>query len=430
MDSLVVGFCLLAILAVLLLSGAWVFISLFATGALGLSLLLGYPLDRIGSLAARVILSSAQKWELSAIPLFIFMGELICRTDIAERVFKGLLPIVARIPGTLLHTNVLGSVVFGAVSGSSSATTAMVGKITLPSLEARGFDRRHAIGALAASGGLGMLIPPSIMLIVYGVLVEQSILQLFAAGVIPSLFIAALFASYIAIRFRKTDTAREESSYSFRDVIHLAPVGILFLIVFGAIYSGMATPSESAAIGVLATIIVMGLLRQLRMKIIFDSMISASVISAMICIILVFATFLSSAVGFLHLPQNIATSLEPLVGNPFLLILVLAIFYQILGFFLDGISIAVMTLPIVYPLAIAAGFDPIWFGIFLVIMVEAGLITPPLGLNLFIVRGLTGESIATIAIASLPYYLLMLLATAVFVLIPDIVLWLPEQMRK
>ncbi|SHM78772.1 TRAP transporter, DctM subunit [Roseovarius litoreus] len=438
MDAITIGLSLMGMLAFLLVSGTWIFVSLLLIAGLGLSIFLGYPMDRIGSIGTRVILTSAQKWELAAIPLFVFMGELIYRSDISDRMFRGLLPVVGRFPGSLLHTNVLGSIVFGAVSGSSSATTAMVGKITLPNLEERGFDRKTALGALAASGGLGLLIPPSIMLIVYGVMVEQSIIRLFAAGVVPGLLIGALFSLYIALRHgaRAKRAAGgsaielDRDQLSFGNLWQLGPIAILFTIVLGAIYSGIATPSESAAIGVLATAIVLVALRQFNLRKSYDAIIATVLTSSMICIILIVASFLSSAMGFLHLPQIMAESAGGLIERPYVLIAILALFYLLMGCFLDGISIAVMTLPIVFPMISQAGFDPIWFGVFLVITVEAGLITPPLGFNLFIVSGMSGEPIGKVARAALPFFFLMLLFMILLICMPGIALWLPDVMQR
>lgn len=437
MDAAMIGASLFGMLVVLLVSGTWIFVCLVLLAGLGLSILLGYPLDRIGAIGTRVVLTSAQKWELAAIPLFVFMGELIYRSDVSDRMFRGLLPIIGRLPGGLLHANVLGSIVFGAVSGSSSATTAMVGKITLPNLESRGFDRNTALGSLAASGGLGLLIPPSIMLIIYGVLVEQSIIQLFAAGIIPGLMIGMLFSLYIGVRhifgtgsLSGSDTALDPAQLSLRNILKLGPIAVIFIIVLGAIYSGTATPSESAAIGVIATLIVLLGMRQFSFRKSFEAMVATVLTSSMICIILIFASFLSSSMGFMHLPQIMAESAGQLIDKPYLLIAVLAAFYLVLGCFLDGISIAVMTLPIVFPMVAQAGFDPIWFGVFLVIMVEVGLITPPLGFNLFIVSGMSGERIGKVARATLPFFILMLVAVTILVWEPGIALWLPELMQR
>ncbi len=436
MDSLFVGSVVLGLVLALLGAGVWIFSALLAVGAASLMLLLGYPLDRVGVIAAKVILTSASKWELAAIPLFIFMGDLIFRSDISDRIFRGLRPVIGSLPGGLLHSNVLGSTLFAAVSGSSSATTATVGKITLPTLDRLGFDRKIAIGSLAASGSLGLLIPPSIMLIIYGVLAEQSIVKLFAAGILPGLLISLLFSAYIAWRHYADSTVAPNTRFEgglydrIRCLFDLLPIVFLMALVLGGIYSGLATPSEAAAVGVAGAFLVLAALRQLNAKIIWDSAMSAVLTSCMICSILISASFLSSAMGFLHLPQNVATAIGALGASPVLLIALLALFYILLGCFLDGISIAVMTLPITFPIVVQAGYDPIWYGVFLVIMVEVGLITPPLGFNLFVVQGLTGERIGLIARATIPFFVLMMVSVALLVAFPDIVLWLPEHLSR
>lgn len=436
MEPLVIGFAVLLLLTFFLGAGVWIFSGLLAVAALSLVLILDFPLLRVGAIATKVVVTSAMRWELVAIPLFIFMGEIILRSDISLRVFRGLRPILGRVPGSLLHSNALGCTLFAAVSGSSSATTATVGRITLPALQDRGFNRSLAIGSLAASGSLGLLIPPSIMLIIYGVLAEQSIVKLFAAGVLPGLLISLLFSGYIAFRHFNDPTVAPavDVGSGLKEIalrlLDLLPIVFLMILVLGGIYSGLATPSEAAAVGVAGAILVVFLLGQLKWKLLIDSAKSASLTSCMICSILIAASFLSSALGYLHLPQNIATAIGALEVSPILLIVLLAVFYVVLGFFLDGISIAVMTLPITLPVVVQAGFDPVWYGIFLVIMVEAGLVTPPLGFNLFVLQGLTGEHIGKIARAALPFFLLMMVAVVLVVLFPQIVLWLPELLAQ
>ncbi|MBO9448456.1 TRAP transporter large permease subunit [Ruegeria sp. R14_0] len=432
MDPLLIGLVVLLLLFFFLGAGVWIFSALIAVASLSLIFILDFPVMRVGSIATKVILTSAMKWELVAIPLFIFVGEIIFRSDISARIFSGLRPVLGRVPGGLLHSNVLGCTLFAAVSGSSSATTATVGRITLPTLQEQGFDRSLAIGSLAASGSLGLLIPPSIMLIIYGVLAEQSIVKLFAAGILPGLLISLLFSSYIAFRYLRdppvAPPVRIGSSLkeTFSHLLDLVPILFLMVLVLGGIYSGLATPSEAAAVGVAGAVLVVAFLGQLKWNLLVKSAKNATLTSCMICSILIAASFLSSAMGYLHLPQNVAEAIGALGTNPILLITLLALFYIVLGFFLDGISIAVMTLPITLPIVVQAGFDPIWYGIFLVIMVETGLVTPPLGFNLFVLQGLTGERMGDIAKAALPFFLLMLLAVAILVVFPQIVLWLPE----
>jgi C4-dicarboxylate transporter, DctM subunit len=431
LDAFLTGLVVLALIFGFLAIGTWVFAGLLLVSVTALALVLDFPPQRIGAIATTIVYRSATAWELAAIPMFVWMGEMMYRTDISERLFRGLAPLVDGIAGRLLHTNVMGCTLFAAVSGSSAATTATVGKITTTELARRRYDTSLAIGSLAGAGSLGLLIPPSIVMIIYGVLAEVSIAKLFAAGVVPGLLIAALYSTYIAARCTLQPELAPSAGdvFTWRDrllgVARLLPVLSLILIVLGAIYSGYATPSEAAAVGVLATLALITVTGQLSWRIVAESIMGAVRISAMVCSILVAAAFLSTAMGYLHVPQELAAAIAALDLSPYGLIVILALFYIMLGLFLDGISITVMSLPITLPLVLQAGFDPLWFGIFLVIMVEIGQITPPVGFNLFVLQGLTGHSIGKIAVASLPFFFLMLIGVAIVTLLPQTALWLP-----
>jgi C4-dicarboxylate transporter DctM subunit len=433
-DALITGMVILLLLFFFLGSGTWVFAGLLLVGITGLALLLDFPLQRIGVILPKIIIRSASSWELAAIPMFVWMGELIFRTDISDRLFKGLAPLVNRIPGGLLHTNVLGCTLFAAVSGSSAATTATVGKITTSELSARGYDTNLSIGSLAGAGSLGLLIPPSIVMIIYGVLAEVSINKLFAAGVLPGLLIAGLYSSYIIYRcLRNPELApTSEECYSLKQCLHgiwlLTPILLLVCIVLGSIYSGLATPSEAAGVGVGATILLILVTGQMTWTIFKESLMGAVKVSCMVCSILVAAAFLSTAMGYLHVPQDLALAIGGLELSPYTLILILAVFYIMLGLFLDGISITVMSLPITLPLIQQAGFDPLWFGVFLVVMVELGQVTPPVGFNLFVMQSLTGESIGRVAKAAAPFFVLMCIAAVILTLVPELALWLPGKL--
>lgn len=431
MDSLWITLGVVALIFLLLGGGVWIFSGLVLVSVSSLVLLGDFSFQRVGVSLSRILFRAGNAWELSAIPLFIFMGELIFRSDISERLFKGLEPIAAKIPGGILHTNVLGCTLFAAVSGSSAATTATIGKITTHELKSRGYDRTLSIGSLAGAGSLGLLIPPSIVMIVYGVQAEVSISKLFMAGVLPGLLIATLYIGYIvtaALMYpEKAPSHTQSEPISIGKSLRLlAPVLSLIFVVIGSIYSGLATPSEAAAVGVGAALLLLLIERQLTWTL-FQRALQATVLSSvMVCSILVCAALLSTAVGYLHIPQDLAKSIAMLELSPALLLLILAIFYIVLGLFLDGISITVMSLPIMLPLVIQAGFDPLWFGIFLVIMVELGQITPPVGFNLFVLQGLTGESMGRIAIAALPFFLLMCFAALLISIFPVIVTYLPQ----
>jgi tripartite ATP-independent transporter DctM subunit len=432
MDTLLTATATLAFLLIFLGLGVWVFASLALVATASLFFLHGMDLSRIGSIAVGIIYRYSTSWELSAIPMFIWMGEIIFRTDISARLFRGLVPFVDHIPGRLLHTNVLGCTLFAAVSGSSPATTATVGRITTRELGNRGYDDRMSLGSLAGAGSLGLLIPPSIVMIVYGILAEQSISRLFAAGVLPGLMITGLYSGYIVIRAKMNPSLvpLEREKYRPMDfllaLVDLAPLVVLMTIVLGAIYTGIATPSEAAAVGVIAAIFITLATGQLTMDLLRDTLMGALRTSTMVCSILITAAFMSTAIGYLHIPANVADGIASLDLSPWGLLVVLSLFYLGLGFFLDGTSIVVMSLPISLPLALQAGFDPIWFGVYLVLMVEMAQVTPPVGFNLFVLQGISGRSIGYVARAAAPFFLLMLVGVTLLAIFPGIALWLPD----
>jgi tripartite ATP-independent transporter DctM subunit len=357
---------------------------------------------------------------------------VIFRTDISERLFRGLAPWVDVIPGRLLHANIGGCTLFAAISGSSTATTATIGKITTAALAERKYDINLTIGSLAGAGSLGLMIPPSIAMIVYGILGEVSIARLFAAGVLPGLLVAGLYSGYIAARALAdpANAPKPDRPFGWRDrlrgLLDLAPVVALIFIVLGGIYTGFATPSEAAALGLGATMVMVVLMGQLNWRVFRVSLLGAVRTTCMVISILVAANFLSSAMAYLHIPQDIASGIALMELSPYGLIFVLSVFYVVLGLFLDGMSILVMSLPITLPLIVSHGFDRVWFGVFLVIMIELAMITPPIGFNLFVIQGLTGHPIGRIAVASMPFFLLLCLATVIITAYPEIALWLPS----
>ncbi|WP_417209543.1 TRAP transporter large permease [Antarctobacter sp.] len=434
MESLFVALVVLLLIMTFLGLGVWVFAALLLVSTTGLVLLIDMDLFRIGTIMGPLVIRSATGWELSAIPMFVWMGEIMLRTDISDRLFRGLAPLTYYLPGRLLHTNILGSALFAAVSGSSAATTATVGKITIAELGRRKYSHALSLGTLAGAGSLGLLIPPSVVMIVYGVLAEVSISRLFAAGVLPGLMLAGIYSTYVMVMsLLRSDVAPAEGDAPGpRDFLmglwDLLPIGVLIFIVLGAIYSGIATPSEAAAVGVVFTILISALTGQLTREAFFSSLRAAVHTSCMIAVILIAAAFLSTAMGFLHVPQDVAKAIAAMNLSPGALIFVLAIFYVLLGMFLEGVSITVMSLPITLPLILAANFDPIWFGIFLVIMVEMAQITPPIGFNLFILQSLTGTAVTRVALAAAPFFLMMCLAVVMLTLFPEIALWLPNKL--
>ncbi|MGW8195248.1 MAG: TRAP transporter large permease [Desulforhopalus sp.] len=426
-------FTVLFIVFGFLLSGTWIALSLLATAGVSLELFTSMP---VGKIWAQALWNSLNNWALAALPMFIFLGEMIMRTRMSELLFEGLKPWVQVIPGRLLHINVVGSAIFAAVSGSSPATVATIGKITLKQLNDEGYDRSLSYGSLAGAGTLGLLIPPSIVLIIYGVLGEVSIGRLFIAGVVPGILLAGLYSGYVALRaLINPDVApshRETFTWKERLVSlgKLFPVCSLIFFILGSIYTGFATPSEAAALGVLGGIIVAWVLGDLTRENFFESVKGTINTSAMICFIIVGASFLSVAMGYLHLPATVARYIGSLGLSSYTLILLFTLFYIVLGFFLDGISMIVMTLPITLPLAVQAGFDAVWFGIFLVLVIEAGQITPPVGFNLFVLQGLTQEPLEKIVVAAVPFFLIILLAIVLLTAFPNIALLLPNLMMQ
>ena len=369
-------------------------------------------------------------------PLFVLMAEILFRTRMSESLFKGLSPWAALMPGRLLHVTVLGCTLFAAVSGSSAATTAVVGRITTSELLRRGYDRDLVIGSLAGAGTFGLLIPPSGILIIYGVLAEESILKLFIAGVIPGLILGCSFMVFLGLRaiINPAVVSRDvEPAVSwgqrFHSLLDIAPVLLLIFFVMGSMYGGFATPSEAADVGCLGAVFVSAAQKTLNFKNLARAFLGATRTMSMIGLIIAGAVFLSVALGFLGVPDAIAREIAKLNLSPFMLILLLVVFYAALGMVLEGNSAIIMTLPITLPLVLAAGFDKVWFGIFLVLVVEMAQVTPPVGFNLFVIQGLTGDKISRIAKAAIPFFLIMVGMCILIVLYPEIVLFLPEYIQ-
>lgn len=420
------------LLFVALLAGSvWIGLSLFATGYVLLSIFKpNIPMDIFSS---GVIWGSVIPTPLLSLPLFILMSEVLVAAGLGRSLFSGLAPWLGRLPGGLLHVNVVSSTLFAAVSGSSAATTAIVGKVSLPELQARGYDRQLAMGSLAGAGTLGFLIPPSIIMIIYGVVAEQSILELFIAGVIPGLTLALLYMAYIAghqvVTGRQPASEHPSWTERLRGLRDIGPVAALITGIMGSLYLGLASVSELAAIGVLGAVIIAILMGRFSLHTMIRAGRRAARTSAMIGLIIIGAALLNSAFGFLGIPKAIAGQIADLGLSPFALIVVLLAFYALLGMFLDGTSIIVMTLPITLPLVTAAGYDSIWFGIFVVVAVEISQITPPIGFNLFVIQSQTGESIGTIARAALPFFGILLAFALLLAIVPDLALWLPGTLQ-
>nr|WP_251040908.1 MULTISPECIES: TRAP transporter large permease subunit [unclassified Halomonas] len=423
-------------LAVLLGSGVWIAFALIGTAWIALEFFSSFS---PGSILASDFWGASYGWDLTALPMFIWMGEILFRSGLADNMFRGLSPWLNRLPGRLLHTNIIGSGMFAAVCGSSAATCATVGKMTLPELERRGYDSNMAIGTLASASTLGLLIPPSIVLIVYGVVTEQSISRLFMAGIGPGLMILAMFMSYLILWAllkgnREGLTGEDESGMSFaeklRNTWSLVPILLLIGGIIFSIYGGLASPTEAAAVGVVLSIVIARFNGHFNRDIFKSSLFAAVRTACMIAFIIAGASFLTSAMGFTQVPMKLATAIGEMGLSPTMLLIALTLLLLVMGCFLDGISLILLVTAIIMPLVSAAGFDLIWFGIYLVVVVEMSQITPPVGFNLFVIQGLTGKDILTITKATLPFFLLMLLAIALMHIFPGIALYLPEAMTR
>jgi tripartite ATP-independent transporter DctM subunit len=430
-DMMITGLLVLT-LFLILGSGVWIGLTLSGVAWVGMQLFSARP---AGDAMAMTIWGSASSWTLTALPLFIWMGEILFRTRLSQDMFKGLAPWMQALPGRLLHTNVVGCAIFAAVSGSSAATCATIGKMTLPELQRRGYPENMVIGTLSGSGTLGLLIPPSIIMIVYGVAADVSIAQLFIAGVLPGLLLAGLFSGYIIFwSLRHPDQIPpRDAPMSFMQKLEasssLIPVVLLIAAVLGSIYTGFATATEAAAVGVVGSLALSAMQGTMSWSVFKQALMGATRLYCMIALILAGAAFLTLSMGYIGLPRHLAEWIGSLGLSPFALIMALMVFFILLGCFLDGISMVVLTMGVLMPTVQKAGIDPIWFGIFVVFVVEMAQITPPVGFNLFVLQGMTGKQLTYVARVSMPMFFLMIGAVLLIYFVPGIVTWLPTQMK-
>ena len=433
MTEILLTIFFISVLLIFLGSGIWVAISMVGVSSIGMMLFTTRP---VGDAMATTIWGASSSWTLTALPLFVWMGEILFRTKLSENLFEGLSPWMQKLPGGLIHVNVVGCALFAAISGSSAATVATVGKMSIPELRKRKYPESILLGSLAGSGTLGLLIPPSIILIIYGVTVQESIAKLFIAGIVPGIMIALIFMTYVMIwsLINKKSMPTFKQDFSLMEKVRksgkLIPVILLIVSVIGSIYTGIATATEAASLGLVGALILSYFQKSLSLRTFKESLLGATKTSCMIAFILAGATFLSLAMGFTGLPRNLALWIEGMELSPYVLIFVLMIFYIILGMFLDGISAVVLTMAIIEPMIRQAGFDMIWFGVFLVIVVEMAQITPPVGFNLFVLQGMANKDMGYIARSAFPLFLLMIFAVILVVIFPEIALWMPEQMIK
>ena len=432
MENLAIIVLFLFVLFTLLGSGVWVGLALMGVAWVGMELFTTRP---VGDAMLTTIWTASSSWTLTALPLFIWMGEILHRTRLSEDMFRGLAPWMAGLPGGLVHTNIVGCAVFAAVSGSSAATLSTVGRMSIPELRARDYPEHMVIGTLAGAATLGLMIPPSLTLIVYGVTVNESISKLFFAGVLPGLVLALAFMAWVALRamLSRDWTARREAPMSLGEKIRnsrfLIPVICLIVVVIGSMYLGYATATEAAAFGVIGALVLAAAQGSLTWSSFTESLLGATRTSAMIALILAGAAFLSLSMGFTGLPRGLADLIAGWDLSRFDLLMVLLVFYIVLGMFLDGISSVVLTMAVVEPMVRQAGIDMIWFGIFITVVIEMAQITPPIGFNLFVLQGMTGHEMTFIARAAIPMFLIMVIMVFVLILVPELATWLPETIR-
>jgi C4-dicarboxylate transporter, DctM subunit len=433
MSDLWIATALIAALFLILGSGVWIGLTLSGVAWIAMQVFSARP---AGDAMAVTIWGSASSWTLTALPLFVWMGEILFRTRLSEDMFRGLAPWMQRLPGRLLHVNVVGCAIFAAVSGSSAATCATIGKMSLPELDRRGYPRQMSVGSLAGAGTLGLLIPPSIIMIVYGVSADVSIAQLFIAGVIPGVALALIFSAWIAgwALLHPDQIPPADAPMTFAQKLSasrsLIPVVLLIAAVLGSIYGGIATATEAAALGVVGSLVISAAQGSLSWATFKESLLGGTRLYCMIALILAGAAFLTLAMGYIGLPRHLAEWIATLGLSKFQLILALTAFYVLLGCFLDGISMVVLTMGVIMPTVQKAGIDPLWFGIFIVIVVEMAQVTPPVGFNLFVLQGMTRRDIGTIARAAFPFFLLMVAMVVLLYVFPQLVTFLPEQMKN
>jgi tripartite ATP-independent transporter DctM subunit len=428
-SAVAISVVLFIVLLVLLAGGVWIAIAMGAVAWFGLQFFTSSP-PEVNLFQS--FWGSNASWTLAALPLFVWMGEILFRTRLSDEMFEGLAPWIGWLPGRLMHVNIFGCGIFAAVSGSSSATCATIAKVALPELVKRGYDEKVALGSLCGAGTLGLLIPPSIIMIVYAVAAEVSILKMFVAGVLPGVMLVLLFSGYIVVwaLLNPDKTPQHEDNLTFvervRKARNLIPCLALILFVMSAMFTGYATATEAAAFGVLGALAIAWWSGSLTREAFWASLMGATRLSCMILFILAGAAFLSSAMAFTGIPRALAEWVASLNASPYALIAVLALIYLVLGTALDGISMIVLTTSIVLPMVEAAGFNLIWFGIFIVLLVEIAELTPPLGFNLFVLQTMSGRDSNYVALASIPFFCMMVLALVIVTAFPQLATWLPD----
>jgi tripartite ATP-independent transporter DctM subunit len=430
MELLQIALLLLILLVALLAGGLWIGITLIVCGYAGMQFA-GATIPP-GPVLATTIWGNSASWTLAALPLFIWMGEILFRTRLSEEMFRGLAPWLNWLPGRLMHVNVIACGIFGSVSGSSAATTATVAKIALPELKKRGYDKMVSLGSLAGAGTLGILIPPSIMMVIYAVQANVSIIQVFLAGFIPGAIVMLLYSGYIVVwsLLNPNKTPPRDPPMPLRQKLQesakLIPTLLLIAFVFLSLLMGWATATECAAWGVLGSLAIAWWHAMLSWESFWQSVMGSTRTTCMIMLILAGASYMSTSMAYTGVPQALAAWVDAMALSPYMLIAALTVMYILLGAALDGISMIVLTTAVVIPMIKTAGFDLVWFGIFVVLVVEMAEVSPPVGFNLFVLQTMSGEDSNTVARASLPFFFLLVVAVAIITVFPDLVMWLPR----
>jgi len=434
MSIFTLSIILLVLLFVLLGAGVWIAFALLGVGMAAMALYSSAPL---GLVMATTVWGNSNSWALAALPLFIWMGEILFRSKLSDDMFAGLSPWMNRLPGRLLHVNIFGCGIFAAVSGSSAATAATIGKLSIPELSRRGYPERMIIGTLAGSATLGLLIPPSIILIVYGVATEQSIARLFIAGVLPGILLVALFVGYVAIwsLLNRKNLPDERFDFSLREKLHhsrrLLPVVLLIGGVIGSIYAGVATPTESAGLGVVAALGLAAVRRRISWRMLADTCEGTMRTTAMIMAILIAAYIVNFVITTIGLSGKVTTLITSLGLSPTTTMIIIVLFYLVLGMFMESLSMMVATVPVITPVVITLGFNPVWFGVLMMLLIETALITPPVGFNLFVVQGVRPRGqIYDVIIGASPFVITLMLMIALLLAYPQVALWLPHTMAN
>lgn len=402
----------------------------------GLSIL-QFEVGGATDLAVTAVWNVFSEFTLSAVPLFIFMGEIMLVSGVSGRMYTAISPLFTRVPGKLLHTNIAVSAMFGAVSGASTATAAAVGSVAYPELEKRGYHPATVVGTLAAGGTLGLLIPPSLSLLIYGATQQVSIGRLFLAGILPGIMLATMMMLLIGVIARRNPglvpgaAERVGVRAALCGLASIWPLGFLVFAVLGTIYLGLATPTEAAGLGVAAATVLGFAWGELNLRKLWLAFVDSAQVFVAIGIVMLGALVLAQAISIIGLPYEVLSWIESMALTPLQVLIAVSIFYLILGCFFDGISLMLMTLPLVFPVMTGVGFDPIWLGVVITILIEIGMLTPPVGMNLYVLSGITANKVTLLqaARASLPYWLLLLAGIAILTMFPQIVLFLPSQMN-